>query len=137
MSDFKVLSEAISKGDMQTAASETQKALDASVPAQEILDNGLIAAMDEVGDKYAKGQSPGDHRKRITSSIKRKGPGQNMTTPQYWRNVLNIEPRTRKGFATRRESNTATARTIMGKRKNPKPHNNQQTGSSYRWLYPA
>ena len=56
MSDFKALSEAIGKGDMQTAVSETQKALDADKAAQEILDNGLIAAMDEVGDKYARGQ---------------------------------------------------------------------------------
>jgi len=55
MSDFKALSEAVIKGDIKTALSETQKALDAGSNAQEILDKGLIAAMNEVGDKFSKG----------------------------------------------------------------------------------
>ncbi len=55
MSEFEVLSEAVIKGDVNTALSETQKALDASINAQEVLDNGLITAMNEVGDKFSKG----------------------------------------------------------------------------------
>jgi len=55
MSDFKALSEAVIKGDTATALAETQKALDAGSNAQELLDNGLITAMNEVGDKFSKG----------------------------------------------------------------------------------
>ncbi len=55
MSDFKVLSEAVMKGDINTAVAETQKALDAGISVQDILDNGLIATMDTVGDNFAKG----------------------------------------------------------------------------------
>jgi 5-methyltetrahydrofolate--homocysteine methyltransferase len=55
MSDLKALSEAVIKGDVKTALAETQKALDAGSNAQEILDNGLITAMNEVGDKFSKG----------------------------------------------------------------------------------
>ncbi len=55
MSDFKVLSEAISKGDINTAVSETRQALDAGRSAQDILDNGLIATMNEVGDRFSSG----------------------------------------------------------------------------------
>ena len=55
MSDFRALSEAVIKGDVKTALAETQKALDAGSKAQDILDNGLITAMNEVGDKFSKG----------------------------------------------------------------------------------
>jgi 5-methyltetrahydrofolate--homocysteine methyltransferase len=55
VSDFKVLSEAISKGDINTAVSETRQALDAGKSAQDILDNGLIATMNEVGDRFSSG----------------------------------------------------------------------------------
>jgi 5-methyltetrahydrofolate--homocysteine methyltransferase len=55
MYDFKALSAAIMKGDRNTAAAETQGALDAGAGVQDILDNGLIAAMDEVGNRYSKG----------------------------------------------------------------------------------
>ncbi|MFP3879442.1 MAG: B12-binding domain-containing protein, partial [Dehalococcoidia bacterium] len=55
MSDFKALSEAISKGDINTAVSETRRALDAGIVAQDILDNGLIATMNEVGDRFSSG----------------------------------------------------------------------------------
>jgi len=55
MSEFQVLSEAVIKGDVNTALAETRKALDAGSNAQEILDNGLITAMNEVGDKFSKG----------------------------------------------------------------------------------
>lgn len=55
MSDFKALSEAVNKGDTKTALVEVQKALDAGRSAEEILNKGLITAMNEVGDKFSKG----------------------------------------------------------------------------------
>ena len=55
MSNFKVLSEAVVKGDIKAAVTETQSALDAGQSAQEILDNGLIATMNEVGERFSKG----------------------------------------------------------------------------------
>ena len=55
MSDFEALAEAVIKGDANTAVAETQRALDAGSSAQDILDKGLIATMDEVGERYSKG----------------------------------------------------------------------------------
>ena len=42
MSDFKALSEAIIKGDINTAVAETQSTLDTGNSGQDILDKGLI-----------------------------------------------------------------------------------------------
>jgi 5-methyltetrahydrofolate--homocysteine methyltransferase len=56
MSDFEKLNEAVIKGDVQTALAETQNALDAAKEVRGIIDNGLIAAMDEVGERFSKGQ---------------------------------------------------------------------------------
>ena len=56
MSDIKALNEAVIKGDIQTAVALTQNAMDAGSKAQEVLDQGLIAAMDQVGGKFAKGE---------------------------------------------------------------------------------
>ena len=56
MSGFKALTDAVIKGDIQTAVAETQSALDAGSNVQDILDKGLIAAMDEVGEKFSTGQ---------------------------------------------------------------------------------
>jgi 5-methyltetrahydrofolate--homocysteine methyltransferase len=56
MGNFTALNEAVIKGDVQTAVAETQKALDASQEVRGIIDNGLIAAMDEVGERFSKGQ---------------------------------------------------------------------------------
>ena len=56
MSEFEVLTEAVMQGDIQAAVKETQKGLDEGKDAQDILDKGLIAAMDEVGERFAKGQ---------------------------------------------------------------------------------
>jgi 5-methyltetrahydrofolate--homocysteine methyltransferase len=56
MGDFTILNEAVIKGDKQTAVTETQKALDAGEKVQGIIDNGLIAAMDEVGEQFSRGQ---------------------------------------------------------------------------------
>ena len=55
MSEFKALTEAVVKGDIKTAIAETQNALDAGSNAQSILDKGLIATMDEVGERFSKG----------------------------------------------------------------------------------
>jgi 5-methyltetrahydrofolate--homocysteine methyltransferase len=55
MSEFKVLIEAVTKGDIIKAVAETQKAIDAGGIVQAIIDEGLIAAMDEVGDNFSKG----------------------------------------------------------------------------------
>jgi len=55
MSDFKALSESVVKGDIKIALAETQSALDAGVSVQDILDKGLIATMDAVGERYSKG----------------------------------------------------------------------------------
>ena len=56
MGEFTVLNEAVIKGDKQTAVTETQKALDAGEEVQGIIDSGLTAAMDEVGEKFSRGQ---------------------------------------------------------------------------------
>jgi 5-methyltetrahydrofolate--homocysteine methyltransferase len=56
MGDFTALNEAVIKGDIQIAVAETQKALDANQVVRGIIDNGLIAAMDEVGARFSKGQ---------------------------------------------------------------------------------
>jgi 5-methyltetrahydrofolate--homocysteine methyltransferase len=56
MSEFKALNEAVIKGDIQSAVEETQTALEAGKNVQDILDKGLIAAMDEVGEKFSAGQ---------------------------------------------------------------------------------
>ena len=56
MSDFTELVDAVIKGDIKAAMAETQNALDAGSHAQDILNKGLITAMDEVGEKFSKGQ---------------------------------------------------------------------------------
>lgn len=53
--DYEALSQAVIKGDMKQAELETQKALDGGADPQSILDHGLIAAMDIVGEKFAQG----------------------------------------------------------------------------------
>lgn len=56
MSNFEALTEAIIKADINSAVEETKKALDAGTDVQDILDNGLIAPMDEVGARFASGK---------------------------------------------------------------------------------
>jgi 5-methyltetrahydrofolate--homocysteine methyltransferase len=53
--DLNALSEAIIKGDIAKATQETQKAIDAGDDPQSILDQGLIAPMDVVGEKFSQG----------------------------------------------------------------------------------
>ena len=55
MGDLKALSEAVIKGDISLATMETQRAIDAGGPVQSIIDDGLIGAMDEVGERFSKG----------------------------------------------------------------------------------
>ena len=47
MGDFNALAEAVTKGDVTSAVAETQGALGAGTSVQEIIDGGLITAMDE------------------------------------------------------------------------------------------
>jgi len=56
MTDLKALIEGVIKGDIKTATAETRHALEAGHNAQDILDKGLIVAMDEVGVRFSKGQ---------------------------------------------------------------------------------
>jgi len=53
--DYEALANAVIKGNVDLAKEETQKAFDAGNDPQHILDKGLIAAMDVVGEKFAKG----------------------------------------------------------------------------------
>ena len=53
--NFDALSEAVIKGNMDRAVEETGKALEAGTDPQQILDEGLIAAMDVVGERFAQG----------------------------------------------------------------------------------
>ena len=57
MSNLKALSDAVLKGDAKAATEETRKAMDAGEKLQDILDTGLIAAMDEMGARFSKGQA--------------------------------------------------------------------------------
>ena len=52
---YQTLLDAVIKGDIKTATEETLKAIDAGQNAQDILDQGLIEAMNVVGDKFSKG----------------------------------------------------------------------------------
>ena len=51
-----VVYQAVLEGDAPTAASQVQAALDAGTPAGEILNNGCIAAMAEVGRLFEEGE---------------------------------------------------------------------------------
>jgi 5-methyltetrahydrofolate--homocysteine methyltransferase len=55
MEDYKTLSEAVMKGDVKTALTETQREVDAGVSANSILNDGLITTMNEVGERFSKG----------------------------------------------------------------------------------
>ena len=52
---FQALLDAVIKGDIKAATEETLKIVNAGEKAQNILDQGLIEAMNIVGDKFAKG----------------------------------------------------------------------------------
>ena len=56
MDNLEALAQSVIKGDMSAAVTHTQGALDQGTNGQEIIDKGLIAAMDVVGDRFSKGQ---------------------------------------------------------------------------------
>ncbi len=56
MSEFESLAQAVIKGDIQTAIAETRKFVDSGANVQDILDKGLIAAMDTVGQNFSSGR---------------------------------------------------------------------------------
>jgi 5-methyltetrahydrofolate--homocysteine methyltransferase len=47
------ISEALQRGDDKTVSALTKQALDSKLPPKEILDSGLVAAMDVVGKQFA------------------------------------------------------------------------------------
>ncbi|HEY9162507.1 MAG TPA: corrinoid protein [Desulfomonilia bacterium] len=50
------LSSAVYTGDMDMAAELTENAIKEGISASDILENGLVSAMQEIGDKYKKGE---------------------------------------------------------------------------------
>ena len=56
MSDFATLIESVTKGDIATAVAETERLLGAGSGVGDILDSGLIVAMNDMGERFAKGQ---------------------------------------------------------------------------------
>jgi len=56
MADLKVLADAVIKGDQSTAVELTRAAIDEGVAAKTILDDGLIAAMDDVADLWKRNE---------------------------------------------------------------------------------
>lgn len=55
MTTIDTLKQDINKGNVEGAVTQTQKAIDDGLQVKKILDDGLITAMDEVGEKFAKG----------------------------------------------------------------------------------
>ncbi len=56
MADLQAVADAIIKGDRNTVVELTQKAIDEGVSALEILDKGLIAGMNVVGERFKKNE---------------------------------------------------------------------------------
>ena len=56
MFDFAELVNSVVEGDVSKAAEFTRKALDTPISAKEILDNGLLPAMDRVGNSFEGGE---------------------------------------------------------------------------------
>jgi 5-methyltetrahydrofolate--homocysteine methyltransferase len=56
MADLKALADAVIKGDQNTATEITKAALDDGTSPENILNKGLIAAMDIVGDRFSKNE---------------------------------------------------------------------------------
>ena len=57
MTDFNELTEAVIAGDSNTAVELTKKAMEAKVPAKEILSTWLLPSMDIIGGKFEKGDA--------------------------------------------------------------------------------
>ncbi len=56
MADLKALADAIIKGDQNTAVEITKAALDEGTAAKSVLEEGLIAGMDVVGERFKKNE---------------------------------------------------------------------------------
>ncbi len=56
MADLKALADAVIKGDQATAVEITRQALAEATPAKSVLEDGLIAGMDIVGDRFKKNE---------------------------------------------------------------------------------
>ena len=56
MADLEALAEAVIKGDQNAAVEITRQAIADEMPAKEILDTGLIAAMSTVGDRFSRNE---------------------------------------------------------------------------------
>src|SRR5665648_14723 len=56
MPNYEELNEAVIVGDRDKVAELTQKAIDEGAPPREVLDKGLVVAMDEVGRRYQTGE---------------------------------------------------------------------------------
>jgi 5-methyltetrahydrofolate--homocysteine methyltransferase len=56
MADLKALADAIIKGDQNTAVEITKSALEEGTAAKSVLDDGLIAGMDVVGDRFKRNE---------------------------------------------------------------------------------
>ena len=56
MIDLVELVNSVAKGDVPTTVELTREVLDAQIPAKEILDKGLVPAMDIVGSQFAKSE---------------------------------------------------------------------------------
>jgi 5-methyltetrahydrofolate--homocysteine methyltransferase len=56
MTDLNALAEAIIKGDQKAAVEATKAAIEEGVGAKSILDNGLIAGMAVIGDRFKKNE---------------------------------------------------------------------------------
>ena len=56
MSTIQELAEAVERGKRKVAVPLTQQALDEGIPAEQILNEGLIAAMDVVGEKFSRNE---------------------------------------------------------------------------------
>ncbi|HOT23848.1 MAG TPA: B12-binding domain-containing protein, partial [Thermoleophilia bacterium] len=58
MSDdlYAQMKQAVIDGEAEAAAALAQKALDAGLPAVDILDEGFVKGIEEVGDLFARGE---------------------------------------------------------------------------------
>lgn len=56
MSHFVELTKSVVEGDVPKAAEFTHRALHVQIPAKEILDNGLLPAMDSIGNSFEAGE---------------------------------------------------------------------------------
>jgi 5-methyltetrahydrofolate--homocysteine methyltransferase len=56
MPDLEMLKDSIIKGDIEKAEELTSSALQAGIPAREILNKGLIPGLDEVGRRFQEGE---------------------------------------------------------------------------------